>query len=279
MSLRRFFIYSFTVHVFVMIIIIAYKPVLPIKEPGGVFITRLIAPDDFPIHRTPPPALPQRSTPLVQSIPSVPTPKPEDSTDVLQEESMNEESVAPSSLPSTPPAPPAPAPSSPSQRSRSTMDDETIIQKPAKPQYLPREKLFDRNVIGDLAKRESEREASEREKMRAKGRSLTFDTKDYKFLLYNQRLKERIERIWIYPREAAAQGIHGDLVIRFTIKKNGTLGAVELLRTSGHQNLDDAAMKALRNGEPYWPLPDEWGMDTYSIVGHFVYTIYGYFVR
>jgi protein TonB len=57
------------------------------------------------------------------------------------------------------------------------------------------------------------------------------------------------------------------------------LGAVELIRTSGHKSLDDAAMKALKEGEPYWPLPDEWGMEAYTIEGHFIYSIYGYYIR
>jgi len=258
--------------VLLVIGVLAYKPAHTTKEPPGVLITSLVAPDEFPVHKTSPPALSQRSSPLIRSVPSVPAPKTEDHNNLLPEEGVSEEAVPSTSLPSPPPF-------SPSQGSRGSLEDKNLIQKPVEPQYLPREKLFDRNVIGDLAKRESEREKSERGKMREKGRSLTFDTKDYKFLLYNERLKERIENIWIYPREAATRGIYGDLVIRFTIKKNGTLGAVELIRTSGHQSLDDAAMKALRDGEPYWPLPDEWGMDAYSIVGHFVYTIYGYYVR
>jgi protein TonB len=276
LSLKRFFIYSFSLHVLLIIVVIAYKPALPIKEPPGVFITRLIAPDDFPIHHAPPPSLPQRSAPLKQNIPSVPTPKTEKRSNVIPEKGMGEEAVP---SPSLPPAPPVPSPSSPSQGRIGTLEGENTIQKPAKPQYLPREKLFDRNIIGDLAKRDIEREKNEREKMQGKGRSLTFDTKDYKFLLYNERLKERIESIWIYPHDAATRGIYGDLIIRFTIKKNGTLGAIELVRTSGHQNLDEAAMKALKDGEPYWPLPEEWGMDAYTIVGHFVYTIYGYYIR
>jgi protein TonB len=137
-----------------------------------------------------------------------------------------------------------------------------------------RENLFDRNIVGDIAKKEIEKEAKEKAE-----KTFTFDTKEYKFLIYNNRLKERIESIWLYPPDAAAQGIYGDLVIKFTIKKNGMLGAVEIIRTSGRKNLDDAALKALKNGEPYWPLPDEWGMEAYTIEGHFVYTIYGYYMR
>ena len=54
---------------------------------------------------------------------------------------------------------------------------------------------------------------------------------------------------------------------------------MELVRTSGHKTLDDAAMEALRDGTPYWPLPEEWGMEGYTIEGHFVYSLYGYYIR
>jgi len=276
LTLKRFFVYSFLLHVLLMIGVLDYKPANSIKEPPDVFITSLVDPDEFPVQRNFPPALPQKSFTTARGIPRLPMPDMEDPVKVLPEKSINEQEVPSKNLPSSPVVP---VPSSPHLERRGSLEGESLTQKHEEPQYLSREKLFDQSVIGDLAKRESETEKSERAKMRGKGRSLTFDTKDYKFLLYNEKLKERIESIWIYPREAATRGIYGDLIIRFTIKKNGTLGAIELLRTSGHQNLDDAAMKALRDGEPYWPLPDEWGLDAYSIVGHFVYTIYGYYVR
>lgn len=105
--------------------------------------------------------------------------------------------------------------------------------------------------------------------------TITFDTEDYRYAGYMRNLRQKIESIWIYPPEAAARGIYGDLKIQFTIKKDGRLGAIELVRTSGHKMLDDAAIKALRDGEPYWPLPDSWGKDSYTILGHFVYVYYG----
>lgn len=135
-----------------------------------------------------------------------------------------------------------------------------------------KEKFFDKEVIGQLAKRYKD-ESNRRES------SITFDTKEFKYYGYLQRLKEKIEGIWRYPPEAAEKGIYGDLYIRFTIKKNGRLGAVELLRTSGHKSLDDAAIKALKDAEPYWPLPDEWGTEGFTITGHFVYSIYGTYIR
>lgn len=129
---------------------------------------------------------------------------------------------------------------------------------------------FDKEIIGKLAQKETEKKTDN---------PITFSTKEYQYQGYMQRLKEKIEGIWKYPSDAALKGIYGDLYIRFTIKKNGRLGAVDLIRTSGHKSLDDAALKALRDAEPYWPLPDEWGRDALTITGHFVYTHYGSYIR
>lgn len=134
-----------------------------------------------------------------------------------------------------------------------------------------REKLFDKDVISKLTRPEKETAKPES--------GITFDTKEFKYYGYLQRLKEKIEGIWIYPQDAAERGINGDLYIRFTIKKNGRLGAVELVRTSGYRSLDEAAIKALRDAEPYWPLPDEWGKDGFTITGHFIYSLHGAYLR
>ena len=146
--------------------------------------------------------------------------------------------------------------------------------KPLEPTGIPptsslREKLFDREVVGKIAKKEDIK----------KDNSLTFDTQEFKYYTYMIRLKERIESVWKYPQDAAIRGVYGDLYIRFTIRKNGSLEDVELMRTSGHRNLDEAAQQALKDAQPYWPLPDEWGKDSLTITGHFVYSIYGTLIR
>jgi len=89
------------------------------------------------------------------------------------------------------------------------------------------------------------------------------------------KLKQRIEYIWKYPPAAVQSGLHGDLYMRFTIMQNGSLGNVEIVRTSGHQILDKAALQALKDGVPYWPFPPSWGKKSISITGHFIYTLGG----
>ncbi len=133
-----------------------------------------------------------------------------------------------------------------------------------------RSRLFDRDVITEATRnREEPKDES----------SLTFNTKDYKYYGYMQRLREKIENVWRYPVEAGAKGIYGDLYIRFTITKSGKLGAVELVRTSGNRHLDNAALKALRDAEPFWPLPEDWGREGLTITGHFVYTLRGSYIK
>ncbi len=92
-------------------------------------------------------------------------------------------------------------------------------------------------------------------------------------------LKKKIERVWQYPPQAAMRGIYGDLYIKFTIDKKGKLISLELLRTSGYKMLDDAAIKALKDAEPFWPLPDDWQKDSLTITGHFIYTLHGFYLR
>lgn len=128
------------------------------------------------------------------------------------------------------------------------------------PDIAPYSYLFDKNTIEKFA-----REGSSPQK------GLTFDTTEFRHRGYMRMLKERIESIWQYPKEAARMGLSGDLYMKFTIKKDGRLGAVELLRTSGFKELDEAAIKAVKKAEPFWPLPDDWDKDDLEIRGHFIY--------
>ncbi|GAB4487927.1 MAG: hypothetical protein OHK006_17720 [Thermodesulfovibrionales bacterium] len=154
-----------------------------------------------------------------------------------------------------------------------------VLEPPpdTKPGYLDRSRLFDPSVIAETAVKD--KAGRGKGTGGTKDDAVTFDTREYRFAGYMKKLKEKIESIWQYPPEAVRKGIYGDLKIRFTIGKDGRLRSVELARTSGYKMLDDAAIKALKDGEPYWPLPDEWGMDTYTVQGHFIYSMYGYGLR
>ena len=268
-TLKRFFAYSIALHITFFILALTLVSTVKNKK-GGEFFAKIISPEEF---LTPAPPIPAISK-IKPFLPS----KPKSAASKLH--------VKPGSISKPPgkadtqnsseqghsysqsPSPPAYS----GQGKESMPETKGNSRKPDIPMPSLREKLFDSNIIGDIAKKEIKKEENER-------RTFSFNIKELRYLAYLRRLKERIESIWIYPPDAATRGIYGDLVIKFTIKKNGSLGVAELVRTSGHKSLDDAALRALKEAEPFWPIPDEWGMEAYTIEGHFIYTIYGYYVR
>ncbi len=165
--------------------------------------------------------------------------------------------------------PPATAPAPPLNNGGSTptsplnSGEENPLSRKDIPALAPPSALFDKNIIENYAKKESPAD-----------RGVTFEMPGFKNRGYMRMLKEKIESIWRYPKEAARHGISGDLYLKFSIKKDGKLGEIELLRTSGYKDLDEAAMKALKEAEPFWPLPEDWEKDDLEIRGHFIY-VYG----
>lgn len=138
-----------------------------------------------------------------------------------------------------------------------------------------RDILRDKDIYKDVIAKYSTKESGNTKN----DTGITFDTKEYKYYGYMQRLREKIEGAWKYPAEAAESKLNGELYIRFTIKRDGRLGAVELVHTSGYTILDDAAVRALKDADPYWPLPDSWNEDSLTITGRFVYYFYNTYIE
>lgn len=60
-----------------------------------------------------------------------------------------------------------------------------------------------------------------------------------------------------YPTEARQAGIHGDLRMLVSLKKDGTIKEVAILQSSGSRVLDDAAIRIVRMAAPFAPFPEE----------------------
>ncbi|HUI45967.1 MAG TPA: energy transducer TonB [Nitrospirota bacterium] len=109
--------------------------------------------------------------------------------------------------------------------------------------------------------------------------SVTLDTDEFKFMSYNRWLKIKIESMLKYPELAAVSGYQGTLYIKFDINKDGTLGGLEVLQSSGYKILDDEALRSIRASAPFAPLPDDWKMDRYSIRAAVIFYLGGSYVR
>lgn len=109
--------------------------------------------------------------------------------------------------------------------------------------------------------------------------SVTLDTDEFKFISYNRWLKIKVEGVLKYPELAAVSGYQGVAYIRFDIMKDGSLGALELLKSSGYKILDDEALRSIRSSAPFAPLPVEWHMERYPIRAAVIFYINEAYVR
>ena len=109
--------------------------------------------------------------------------------------------------------------------------------------------------------------------------SVTLDTDEFKFISYNRWLKVKVESVLHYPELAALSGYQGTLYILFDIMKDGSLGRLEVLKSSGYKILDDEALRSIRDSAPFQPLPAEWNMDQYSIRAAVLFYLNGAYIR
>ena len=69
-----------------------------------------------------------------------------------------------------------------------------------------------------------------------------------------------------YPEQARRQQIYGKLRLSVSINADGSLGPVEVNRSSGSRILDAAAMRIVKLAAPYAPLPPNIRKDTDILV-------------
>ena len=65
-----------------------------------------------------------------------------------------------------------------------------------------------------------------------------------------QHLQRAIEKAKTYPRFARERGIEGTVLVRFKVLPSGDIEAVDVVRSSGMQILDDASVKTVYRAAP-----------------------------
>lgn len=92
-------------------------------------------------------------------------------------------------------------------------------------------------------------------------------TAEYRFAQYVEDWRQKIERIGNlnYP-EGARGRIYGSLRLAVSIGTDGSIAALELERSSGHEVLDRAAQRIVRMGAPFARFPDNIRRDTDILV-------------
>ncbi len=84
-------------------------------------------------------------------------------------------------------------------------------------------------------------------------------TKEYKYALYVEAWRQKVEKIGKlnYPEAARDQKLYGQLQLTVSIKSDGSVESIEINRSSGHKVLDAAARHIVELGEPYAQFPED----------------------
>jgi protein TonB len=99
----------------------------------------------------------------------------------------------------------------------------------------------------------------------------TDDKKHAKYSSYLAHLRYKIDSLWEYPSLAKEKRIEGELTLRFTIRKNGSLIEVKLLESSGQQVLDQEAFRTIHDAAPFKPFPDNFLISRLNVLATFKY--------
>lgn len=92
---------------------------------------------------------------------------------------------------------------------------------------------------------------------RPKRKFISANTREYVYAEYMAGWVAKVERIGNlnYPDRARQNGIHGSLVLTVAIRRDGSIEAIDVIQSSGHTVLDEAAIRIVNLARPFNPLP------------------------
>ena len=93
---------------------------------------------------------------------------------------------------------------------------------------------------------------------------------DYRWL--SEMLVQRIEELKRYPADARLERAEGKVVVKVVIREDGTVGGAEVVKSSGFQSLDIAAVELMRQAGPF-DFPHPLGKPSLTIKVPISYTL------
>lgn len=189
--------------------------------------------------------------------------------------------AAPTAKPRPRPEPtPAPAPSEPVVQRRITEEARPAPSEPPEAREAPKP-LPDLKTLmaatSTAAQNVAEKQIDEwRNKYRTdveEGDAVWLDTEKDLLISFFQRFRSNIYGVWNYPARSAERGDEGTCLLKITVNRDGTVDKVQLMESSGHRVLDDAAVAAVHRGASYGPLPKAFKEDSLNIFAFFQYTL------
>ena len=171
-----------------------------------------------------------------------------------------------------PPVPPAVAAPVEPQRPLSPQGDRPATVEAPAPDRTPSLKELTTLAPSTMARLERDWRKKLREGVE-KGDTVWLDTEQDLLISFFRRFRNNIYNVWNYPERARMREEEGQCLLRIVINRQGTVDSVELLQSSGSRDLDEEAVRAVRKGAPYGPLPAAYPHPQLNIMAYFRYSL------
>ena len=103
--------------------------------------------------------------------------------------------------------------------------------------------------------------------------TISLDTKDKRYITYAKMIKEKIMVHWMYPMEARDLLLEGRLMVIFSLSRDGKMIQSRVHKSSGHEILDNEAVRAINTAAPFPPFPEHVTANRLNIRANFDYRL------
>ena len=171
----------------------------------------------------------------------------------------DQQGIAP--MPLQPAAPTPSTASAPRLLSARAQAERQVAQNPERrerDQVAPRQSAIPVDRQLEMAKLAQEIRTEEQAyAKRPRVKHISANTREFTYAAYDKAWVSRIERVGNlnYPDEARRRQLHGQLVLTVGLASNGQIESIDIIQSSGHKVLDDAAIRIVHLAAPFPPVP------------------------
>lgn len=133
----------------------------------------------------------------------------------------------------------------------------------------PTEDLDKEDILGSVA----DSLEHEKDTVTEDSDTISLDTKDERYLSYAGMIKTKILRHWNYPDKAKLSLLEGEVMVIFSLVRDGKMTNINIESGSGYEILDNEVLRAINACVPFPAFPESINVDRLNIRANFAYRL------
>jgi TonB family protein len=132
----------------------------------------------------------------------------------------------------------------------------------------PVDALDDKSLAGaDLERKKNKKDEEKSED------TISLDTKDKRYISYAKVIKERLQQNWQYPVKAKEDLIEGQVLVIFSLDRDGNLIGIRIMQPSQFDILNEETERVVKISAPFPSFPGSVTVKRLNIKANFTYRL------